>query len=221
MTIYPIERMAISQLKQHPRNYKDHPQEQLAHIMHSIKEHGFYRNVVIARDHTILAGHGVVKAAMEMGLRDVPVIRLDLDPNEPRALKIMTSDNEIGKLAETNDRALTELLKDIMTADDLLGTGFDDMSLSALVMVSRPVEEIADKCEAEEWLGMPEFDAGTEQLVLIVSFRTADDRERFIVQSGVGVVRKSSDKNSKKWSGWWPPMMMADRANLRFEEGNT
>jgi hypothetical protein len=55
--------MKVSALKFHPRNYRRHPQDQLRHISASIRENGFYRNVVVARDGTVLAGQGVVQAS--------------------------------------------------------------------------------------------------------------------------------------------------------------
>lgn len=70
------ELVALSKLKPHPRNYRKHPADQLAHIKASIKQHGFYRNVVVAKDDTILAGHGVVQAAKEMKVKQVPVFRV-------------------------------------------------------------------------------------------------------------------------------------------------
>ena len=57
-----IETIDIEKLIPHPDNYKEHPDQQLDHIIRSIEDHGFYRNVVIAKDNTILAGHGVVLA---------------------------------------------------------------------------------------------------------------------------------------------------------------
>src|SRR5262245_55372260 len=76
----------IATLKRHPKNYREHPPEQIEHLKRSIREHGFYRNVVVARDDTILAGHGVVAAARHLGLKTMPVIRLAIDPDTPAAL---------------------------------------------------------------------------------------------------------------------------------------
>jgi hypothetical protein len=70
--------VAVDDLKPHPRNYRIHPEDQLQHIIRSIQEH-FYRNVVAAREGTILAGHGVVIAARKLGLSKVPVVRLAID----------------------------------------------------------------------------------------------------------------------------------------------
>ena len=60
---------SVEDLTPHPQNYRDHPQDQIAHIVRSIEEHGFYRNVVVAKDNTILAGHGVVQAAQQLGMK--------------------------------------------------------------------------------------------------------------------------------------------------------
>jgi len=215
---FQFENVAIALLKEHPRNYKQHPDDQLAHIAQSIKEHGIYHNIIIARDNTILAGRGVVRAAASMGWLSVPAVRLDLDPDEPRALKVMTSDNEISKLGVVDDRALTELLKDIMTVDDLLGTGYDEMSLANLVYVTRSELEVRDKNEAAEWVGMPAYDAGQAKITLTVAFRTEADRDAFIAQSGVGINKKTEHEMNKAWSGWWPPMERQDVTSLRFEE---
>lgn len=107
-------------LLEHPKNYRVHPDDQLEHLMKSIEQNGFYRNVVIAKDNTILAGHGVVKASRKLGLTSVPVIRLDIDSNSSKALKVLAGDNELGKLAEVNDRALSEVLKEIMSKDGMV-----------------------------------------------------------------------------------------------------
>lgn len=125
---------AIDKLKPHPRNYRRHPDVQIEHLMQSITEHGFYRNVVTARDGTILAGHGVIEASKKLGRKKVLTVHLDIDPESPQALKLMAGDNTIANLAEDDDRALAEILKSLHQADELLGTGFDADMLAALEM---------------------------------------------------------------------------------------
>lgn len=135
---FVAEEVAIGDLRPHPRNYRRHPEDQLAHIEASIRSNGFYRNIVVARDGTILAGHGVVEAARRLGIERVPVVRLDVAPDDPRALRVLAGDNEIGKLAEVDDRALTEMLREIKeSTEGLLGTGVDaEKLLEMLVGVS-------------------------------------------------------------------------------------
>jgi hypothetical protein len=215
-----VEWVRADTLKPHPRNYQTHPDDQLAHIAESLASHGFYRNIVVAREGTILAGHGVVLAAIKTGREQVPVMRLDLSPDEPRALKVLTSDNEIGNLAEVDDRALTELLKGIMNDDDvgLLGTGFDEKQLAALAMVTRPAAEILDNDEAAQWVGMPDHEPGTKALYATVSFLTAKARESFLKKLGIKPESVRNYGAGGHMSMWWPPRKRNDMKSLRFEQ---
>lgn len=206
----------ITDLKPHPRNYQQHPKEQLQHIIESINTHGFYRNVVVARDNTILAGHGVTLAAKTMGRTEVPVIRLDIDPNSPEALKVLVSDNEINNLAQVDDRELTELLRTIMQDDmvGLLGTGFDEAQLAALVMVTRPASEIRGMSEAAEWLGMPDYEEYTEPLRATISFLTPEDRTNFFAFLGI----PEAPMTGRSSTVWWPPKQTDDTRNVQFQD---
>jgi hypothetical protein len=125
----------------HPRNYVTHPQDELEHIKASLQAHGVYKNIVIARDNTILAGHGLVEAARQIGLDTLPCRRLDIDPLDPRALQVLTGDNEIMHLRQIDDRALADLFLEIAESADggLLGTGYDETALAQL-LEEQPLE---------------------------------------------------------------------------------
>lgn len=211
----------ISDLKPHPRNYKKHPPDQLAHIKASIEEHGFYRNVVVAKDGTILAGHGVVEATRELGRETVPAAWLDIEPDDPRALKVLTGDNEIGKLAEIDDRGLTEMLKEISLDGDLLGTGFDEMMLANLVFVTRPEGEVKDVDAAAEWAGagMPEYDIESPEKLwkLVVAFGSEEERDAFAEKMAPDAV---SLRKGKVRSYQYPfKDERNDWINVKFEDG--
>jgi hypothetical protein len=215
MKTLPTKTMLLADLKPHPRNYREHPEDQLLHIIKSIEEHGFYRNIVIAKDNTILAGHGVVKASLQMGLKEAPVIKLDIDSESPKALKVLAGDNELGKLAEVNDRVLSELLKEIMSKDveGLLGTGFDEMMLSNLVMTTRPASEIKNINEAAEWLGMPDYEPTQVPYKISINFRSAEDRTDFIHRFDMGI----ADSQSATIATWYPPKEREDKASVRYD----
>ena len=213
--VHQVVETKISDLKPHPRNYRKHPEDQLGHIIASIKAHGYYRNVVVAKDGTILAGHGVVEASKKMGLKTVPVIRLSIGPNTPAALKVLTSDNEISNLAEVDDRVLTDLLKELSNVDDLVGTGFDASSLAALAFVTRPESEIKTKAHAADWVGMPEYGAENEETYrVVVTCSSKEDREKFMKKIGATVINKKTDP---VWSIYWPERPKQDLAALRFK----
>jgi len=209
--VIELETVAICDLKPHPRNYNAHPDDEIDHIVKSIKDNGVYRNIVIAQDNTILAGHGVVQAMRQMGMEQAPVKRLDIDSNDPRALKVLAGDNEIAHLSMKDDRMLTDLLKEISEFDDgLLGTGYDEMMLANLLYVTRDANEIADFDEAAEWVGMPEYDEGQSTIKIIVHFRTQEDKIEFARILGLELIGKAG-------STWWPQKEKEDLIAVRFE----
>ncbi len=207
----------IGALKTHPRNYKKHPQDQMVHIMKSLELHGYYRNIVVARDFTILAGHGVVEGAKRLGKLMVPVIQLDLDPDEPRALKVLVGDNEIAEIGEVDDRKLIGLLQDVMTQDELIGTGYNEMQLQARIFVSRPESEIKDRRAAAEYLGLPFYDAEdpSPKPKLVITFESDAERERLMGLIGAVTVAR---KDGPTWSVWWPARARDVLKAARFGE---
>jgi hypothetical protein len=209
------ELVAVRDLKPHPQNYRAHPADQRAQLAQSLREHGFYRNVIVAADNTILAGHGVVAAAIDEGLDEIPAVRLPLAADDPRALKILTGDNEIARLADVDDRALAELLRDISERDEigLLGTGYDEAMLANLVFVTRPESEIADTDAAALWVGMPEYDQQSRAPQLIVNFDSEDDRQVVLAKLGITAIH---NRQRRVWSVWYPPRDREDRTALEF-----
>lgn len=207
--------IAVADLKGHPKNYREHPEDQLDHIAKSIEQHGIYRNVVVAKDNIILAGHGVVKACRRMGIVEIPVIKLDIDSDSMQALKLLAGDNEIGRLAEVDDRMLTDMLKEIKEFDPegLIGTGYDGMMLANLAMVTRPAHEIKDINEAAEWLGMPDYEPKQDAVKFSISFRSNEDREQFA--SLVGLPTGSNPTGT--WSVWWPEREDEDLRSVAYK----
>jgi hypothetical protein len=216
LLLHHTEVVAVEDLHPHPRNYREHPEDQLAHIEASLKANGVYRNVVIARDNTILAGHGVVEAAKRIGANEISVVRLDIGPDDPAALKIIPGDNEIGRMSVVDDRALAELLRDLRVMGDesaLLGTGFDEGMLVNLLMVTRPASELQDTGDAAHWLGLPGFEAGPTAIRLVLHFDNEADREALAKQLELVI----SNKVRQTWAAWWPPRPADDSRSVLFD----
>lgn len=212
-----IESVPLRALTPHPRNYRSHPPDQIAHIAQSVREHGFYRPIVTARDLTILAGHGLALAAATLDIAEAPVHRLDLDADDPRAIKVLAADNELSRFADADDRALSELLRQIHTddANGLLGTGYDEQMLANLVMVTRPASEIADFNEAAHWVGMPEYLAGSRPPQLVITFPDEAARDQFFVTYPLPVMAR----RATIWSTRWPwDGVRDDNSSLQFQQ---
>lgn len=188
----------LASLKPHPRNYREHPQEQLEHLAESIRANGFYGNVVAASDLTILKGHGTCLAAAIVGMEKVPTIVLDLDPLSPAALKILAGDNEISRLATVDVVSLSEILAEIYAGDELaglLGTGYGGDELADRLRVAAAIS--AGPIDAAgEWRGMPGFEQGDKNSAyrVTVHFKSGADADAFFALL----------ERPKASSFWWP-----------------
>lgn len=124
-----ISTRSVDRLIPYVRNARTHSEDQVAKIAASIAEFGFVNPVLIGADDVIIAGHGRVKAAKQLGLAEVPVIVLDhLDEVQRRALVI--ADNRIAENAGWDDAMLkAELaaLREEQIDLDLLGFSDDDL----------------------------------------------------------------------------------------------
>ena len=206
-----IQLVDINLIKPHPKNYKKHPQDQLEHICKSIKENGIYRNILISNDNVILAGHGVYEACKRMNFTKVPTLKINLNSDSSKAMKLLVSDNEIGHLAEIDQISLSETLKSIMDNNTLLGTGYDEMMLSNLLFTTRPESEIKDFDAAAEWVGMPEYEPSTMPKKIIVSFANDKDREEFGKVLNIPLTEKTK-------SVWYPYKGQDDTKNVEFSD---
>tara|TARA_R110002020_G_scaffold359781_1_gene572478 strand:- start:281 stop:937 length:657 start_codon:yes stop_codon:yes gene_type:complete len=202
----------ISKLKAHPRNYRGHPDYQLSHIMQSIKEHGFYRNVVTANDGTILAGHGVVEASKRLDMKKVLSVRLDIEPDSPAALKVMTGDNAISGLSQDSTDDLLALLEELHETNDLLGTGYDEQMLSDLLMAAGQATGLDEIDAYAEWEGMPSYEHEDQTPVrqIIVSFKDDAAVQEFAQITG------NVQITDKTKSVWYPRLLNTSAVDRVF-----
>lgn len=210
------ETALLADLQDHPQNYQEHPDDQLEHIDASLTRNGLYKRLVVSSDNFILAGHGLRKALQRRGLKEVPIMRLPFRHDSPEALKVVAGDNEIARLAERDDRALTELLKSV-SGSGLEGTGYDKRMLAALALVTRPKEEIPSIDEAAIWAGadMPEFGEKDDTIKITVNFRNKSDRDKFVEEHKLKI---TTYKTETAWTTWWPPKERDDLESVKFRQ---
>jgi hypothetical protein len=115
-----IETWPIARLRLYARNARTHDADQVAKIAASMAEFGWTVPCLVADDGELIAGHGRVLAAMQLGLTEVPVIRLShLDDAERRAYRI--ADNKLTELGTWDEALLLEELRGLMAEDFDLG----------------------------------------------------------------------------------------------------
>ena len=89
-----IEQLKVAELTPYARNSRTHSVEQISQVAASIQEFGFTNPILIDKDGEIIAGHGRVMAAKQIGIDHVPCIRLDhLSDAQKRAYVI--ADNKL------------------------------------------------------------------------------------------------------------------------------
>jgi DNA modification methylase len=132
----------IEELKPDPANARRHNKKQTRQIANSIETFGFNVPILIDRDGNVIAGHGRLLAARELGMTEVPTLCLDhLTPAQVRAFTI--ADNRLTELATWDDRMLAQQLKDLSLIGldfSLEVTGFEmaEIDLRILSLENRP-----------------------------------------------------------------------------------
>jgi ParB-like chromosome segregation protein Spo0J len=137
-----LETLPIDQLRPWPRNARTHSRKQIRQIAESIRRFGFTNPVLIDGESHILAGHGRVEAARELGMTSVLCLIVDhMSAAEKRAYVL--ADNRIALNAEWDEELLALELKELMEADigfDIGVTGFTIAEVDQLVEGLAPEE---------------------------------------------------------------------------------
>ena len=134
-TDQPAERLRlefwlIDRLIPSPRNARTHSDAQIAEIAGSIRAFGFTNPILVGENGDVIAGHGRLAAARNLGLAEVPVILLE-GLTELQRRQLVLADNRIALNAGWDLEMLGLELKDLSTLGaDLSMLGFTPKELS-------------------------------------------------------------------------------------------
>ena len=125
----------IDSLTPDPRNARTHPKRQIEQIVASIRAFGFTNPILADPEGNLIAGHGRLRAAREIGLTEVPVIELaGLSETQKRALRL--ADNKIALNAGWDTEILKLELADLSLPEidiDLGLTGFSPGEIDVIL----------------------------------------------------------------------------------------
>jgi DNA modification methylase len=126
-----IEHVPIEDLRPDPFNPRRISDDELEALTRSIREFGFVQPVVARReDGSIVGGHQRLVAARKLGYKTVPVVFVDLPPEQARVLNLAL--NKIS--GEWDEELLAQLLADLSAgAADLSLSGFGDDEVKKLL----------------------------------------------------------------------------------------
>ena len=124
-----VEYIPIDDLKPYDKNAKIHTQEQIEQIKKSIQEFGMNDPIAVwGKDDLIVEGHGRLIACKELGMKEVPVIRLDdLTDDQRRAYTLIHNQTTMNTGWDANilDGELAEINLDL----DMSDFGFEDLDV--------------------------------------------------------------------------------------------
>ncbi|MBN9597775.1 MAG: site-specific DNA-methyltransferase [Afipia sp.] len=132
-----VEYWPVGKLIPFARNARTHSAAQVAEIAGSIRAFGFANPILVGAEGDVIAGHGRLAAARQLGLGDVPVIVLS-GLSETQRRQLVLADNRIALNAGWDPEMLKlELTELSAMGADLSLLGFDKAELaSALKSVS-------------------------------------------------------------------------------------
>lgn len=122
-------------LQPYENNARTHSPEQVEQIVASIREFGFTNPILVDEQRRIIAGHGRLLAALEMGMEEVPTILVPgLSDAQRRAL--ILADNKLAENAGWDVKLLVSELRALQDDDFDLGLlGFSSQELHDLLHV--------------------------------------------------------------------------------------
>ena len=128
-----------------PRNARTHSKKQVAQIVQSITAFGFTNPILADPEGNIIAGHGRLRAARDMGLETVPMITLE-GLTEPQKKALRLADNKIALNAGWDTEILKLELVDLSMPEidiDLGLTGFSPGEIDVVLAGSEdPDDEV-------------------------------------------------------------------------------
>ena len=127
-----VERRAIKKLIPYARNARTHSDEQVAQIAASMREWGWTNPILIDEANGIIAGHGRVLAARQLGLTDAPcMVATGWSEGQKRAYVL--ADNKLALNAGWDAEMLSLEIKGIADLGfDMTLAGFGEDELAAL-----------------------------------------------------------------------------------------
>ncbi len=128
-----VERWSIERLLPYARNARLHSDAQVAQIASSIREYGWTVPVLVDEEGTLIAGHGRVLAARQLGIDAIPTMSaIGWSEAKRRAYRI--ADNKLALNASWDDELLALEFADLKGMDfDLSLTGFGDLEIADIL----------------------------------------------------------------------------------------
>lgn len=155
MSELKYELVDVEKLIPYINNARTHTKEQVTRLASSIKEFGFINPVITDGEHGILAGHGRIAAAKQLGIKQVPCISADY-LSEAQKKAYILADNRLPMDAGWDNDLLKIEIESLQAEGFDVGIiGFDEKEIADLFAVDNEAQE--DGFDVDEELSKPCF----------------------------------------------------------------
>lgn len=120
-----IEYLPIKALKPYEKNTRKHQKKDVDNIARSIEKYGFNDAIGIWKDNIIIEGHGRLLAAKQLGMTEVPCVRLDHLTDEQRR-EYAIAHNATAELSKWDLDILPDELAELDLSDFEFDFGIED-----------------------------------------------------------------------------------------------
>ena len=138
----------VDELIPHPKNPNTHPQSQIKILAQNIRYHGWRHPIVVSKlSGYIVAGHGRLEAAKELGVSIIPIEYQNF-ASEDNELAVLVGDNRLAELSSLDLNGLQDIIDGFKASDfDTILAGFEPADLDALLGEQKP--DFGDEKEKE------------------------------------------------------------------------
>lgn len=155
MSELKYELVDVDRLIPYINNARTHSKEQVTRLASSIKEFGFINPVITDGEHGILAGHGRIAAAKQLGIKQVPCISAAYLTEAQKKAYIL-ADNRLPMDAGWDNDLLKIEIESLQAEGFDVGiTGFDEKEIADLFAADNEAQE--DGFDVDEELSKPCF----------------------------------------------------------------
>ena len=138
----------VDELIPHPKNPNTHPESQIKILAQNIRYHGWRHPIVVSKlSGYIVAGHGRLEAARELGVSIIP-IEYQAFSSEDNELAVLVGDNRLAELSSLDLNSLQDIVDGFKNTDfNTILAGYEPTDLDALLGDKKP--DFEDEAEKE------------------------------------------------------------------------
>ncbi|TCK37984.1 ParB-like nuclease family protein [Paraburkholderia sp. BL8N3] len=205
LTLWPadqVERRPLASLVPYARNARMHDAAQVTRLAESITQWGWTIPVLVDERDEVIAGHGRIMAAQQLGIDSVPVmVARGWSAAQVKAYRL--ADNKLNELSTWDAALLTVELAELNDLGLASLSGFSAVELDSLLTGASDTDA--------NWQGMPEVAQGNEEAFRSLTVHFVDEAG---VKAFAALIGQPFTDRQKYL--WFPPVQRRDEGAHRY-----